>query len=113
MSFTPFQNLINKAAVKHGIIGEFKAVQACQAFNGIIPSLFPKQAAAREQIRARFYKQSILTISVPSSAWANEVMMRKHQILKEVNDRLPETKGTPKIKDLRTQVQSQGAPTGP
>jgi hypothetical protein len=107
MSFTPFQNMIAKAAARHGIIGEFKAIQACQAFNGIIPELFPKQTAAKDQIRAKFYKQGVLTIGVPSSAWANEVMIRKHQILKDANARLPDTKGTPKIKDLKTQVISQ------
>ncbi|MBT3864953.1 DUF721 domain-containing protein [Candidatus Peregrinibacteria bacterium] len=106
MTFTPLQNLMNKAAAKHGIIGEFKAIQACEAFNSMIPVLFPKIPSAKSQIKAKFYKDHTITIQVPSSAWASEIMMRKHQILEGVKENLPQTKGSPKIKDIKTKIFS-------
>lgn len=104
MSFTPLQALLNKTAARYGIIKEFKAVQVCAAFESLLPDLFPQSQKAKEHIRAKFYKDHILTIAVPSSTWANEILTRKPQILERLNAKIPDQKGKPTIKDIATQI---------
>lgn len=104
MSFTPFQHLLNKTAAHYGIIKEFKAVQVCAAFESLLPDLFPLAPKAKDHIRAKFYKGHVLTIGVPSSTWANEILTRKPQILEKLNAKIPDMKGKPVIKDIATQM---------
>lgn len=104
MPFTPFQDVLPKTAARHGIAKEFQAIKICRAFEAIIPDFFPNTPEALSQLRAKFYKAQTLTIAVPSSAWANEIMIRKHKILEELNTRLPQKSGKPMLKDIKTQI---------
>ena len=104
MTFTPFQHLLNKTAAHYGIIKEFKAVQVCAAFDSLLPDLFPTNPQVKAQIKAKYYKDHILIVGVPSSTWANELLTRKPQILEKLNAKIPDMKGKPMIKDIQTQM---------
>jgi hypothetical protein len=105
MTFTPFQDSLQKTAARHGLAREFRAIKICRAFDALLPELFPDQKeAATQALRAQSYKQNTLVISVPSSTWANEIMIRKHKILEEINTRLPQQAGKPLLKDIKTRI---------
>lgn len=104
MPFTPFQKLIPHAASHYGISKEFQAIAVCSAFEAMIPELFPDNGEAKLQIKAKFYKNYILTIGVPSSSWASELMMRKHKILESLNQKFSEGSVKTKIKDVKTAI---------
>jgi hypothetical protein len=112
MSFTPFQNLLPKAANSYGIAKELKAIQICREFEKMLPGLFENRNADQTQrskpieippsLRAKFYKKNILYISTPSSVWASEIMMRKHKILEDLSQKFRGRFGRPLVKDLKT-----------
>ena len=104
MPFVPFQNLIPKAAANYGIAKEQKAIQICREFEKILPGLFENVQAQDivANIRAKFYKGNTLFVSVPSSIWASEVMMRKHKILEDLSKKFRGRFGRPLVKDLKT-----------
>jgi len=106
MSFTPLQHLLIKTASRYGFVKEFKAIQVCAAFNDTITDTFGDLPTAERDIKAAKYTGGILTIQVPSSAWANEIMIRKEKIIKTVNEKLPTRKGTPTVKAVHTKVQT-------
>lgn len=101
--FTPFQNLIPRAAANYGIAKELKAIQICREFEKILPDLFENsKEEAAANIRAKFYKGNTLFVSVPSSIWASEVMMRKHKILETMSQKFRGRFGRPLVKELKT-----------
>lgn len=105
MPFTSLQKLIPGAAIKHGIVKEFKAIQVCAAFNSQIPLFFPEPKAQKEAlkvIKAKSYKAGVLTIKVPNSMWASEILMHGQQIIEKINKKLPKIKGTPIVKEIKT-----------
>ena len=99
--FEPFQNFITKAAGRFGISNEIKAADICQKFRTLIPEIFPDKESPEENIAPAFYKNSILVVNVASSAWAQEVVMRKEKIISEMNRKA----GKEIIKNLRAQLK--------
>jgi len=115
MPFTPFQNLLPRAAANYGIAKELKAIQVCREFEKMLPELFkdfldkqksPEASEAVSSLRAKFYKKNILYIAVPSSVWASEIMMRKHRILEAMSQKFRGRFGRPLVKDLKTITSS-------
>ena len=101
MAFTPFQNMMTRAANRYGISKEFCAIKVCRAFEKVLPEVFKglndeQQAALRYNVRAKFYKKNTLFVSVKGSAWSSEIMMHKYKILEKLKVDFPF------IKDLKT-----------
>ncbi len=99
--FEPFQNFMNTAAGRFGVYREVKAADICQKFRTLIPELFPDKESPGESVSPAFYKDSVLVVNVASSAWAQEVVMRKGKIIAEMNDKI----GQVVIKNLRAQLK--------
>jgi hypothetical protein len=99
--FEPFQNFMNIAAGRFGVYREVKAADICQKFRTLVPDLFPGTESPGESVSPAFYKDSILVINVASSAWAQEVVMRKEKIIAEMNDKI----GQVVVKNLRAQLK--------
>ena len=104
MNFTPLQNLIPRAAASYGISNEFRAIAVCNAFESLLPDLFPENEDAKKQIIVKYFKNNTLTIGVPSSTWASEIMMRKHRIIDSLNTKFTDGPVKAKIKDIKTMV---------
>jgi len=86
--------MITGAANRWGISKEFRAVKICRTFEKILPDIFKdlseeQSAALKEAVQARFYKKNTLFVSVSGSAWASEIMMRKHKILGKLKEEFP------------------------
>lgn len=102
MSFQPFQKFIPKAANHYGIGSELKAAYICDQFRRMIPEIFKTKENPENYVSPAYYRNNQITINVNSSAWAQEIITRKPQIIAELNRRL----GEKIIKDLRTQLFS-------
>ena len=99
--FEPFQKFMTKAANRYGISNEVKAADICQKFRSLIPELFPDKESPEKNITPAFYKNAVLVVNVASSAWAQEVIMRKEKIIAEMNRKT----GKKMIKNLRAQLK--------
>lgn len=99
--FTPFQQYIKSAADKYGISKELNAIKICNDFRALVPDLFQKIPQASDHVTPAHYKNGILTVNVPSSAWAQEVIIRKEKIIDEMNSKA----GKKVIRNLYTQLR--------
>lgn len=101
--FEPFQKLIPRAASRYGVAKEVKAAQICHQFRTLIPKIFPQEKfTTTENIQPAYFKDSTLVINVSSSAWAQEVIIRKPEIIDELNKKSAKII----IKNLRTQLKT-------
>ena len=96
--FDPFQNQILQAAGKYGFTQQFKAIQICQEYRNLAPTLLPK--GALEQTRPKSYTKQTLVIGVQNSMWAEQLMMQKHRILEAINHKF----GPGTVKNIRIEM---------
>ncbi len=89
-----------RAANRFGISREVTAAKICQDFRNVLPLLFP-HPEAEIHITPAFYKDQTLTVKVDTPAWAQEVVMRKHKIIEEMNKKA----GEEIIKKLKTELK--------
>lgn len=85
--FEPFQNFLAKATKEYGVTRQVQAATVCHSFNGLIPYFFNNPAAI-QNIKAAFYKDTILMVETSSPAWAMELNMRSEKILSELNNKV-------------------------
>ena len=98
--FESFTNYLGRAANRYGVSKEINAIVVCQKFQDLVPEIFKEKEAANQYISAAYYKNNVLVINVENSAWAQEVIMRKPKIIKEMNEKI----GGELIKNLRTKL---------
>ena len=99
--FQPFQKYINRAAQAYGISKELYSAKICHDFKEAVPGIFDKIPQAKDYVSPAHYKNFVLTINVPSPAWAQEVIMRKEKIIDAMNTKA----GRKVIRGLRTQLR--------
>ncbi len=104
MGFEPFQEALNAAAKNYGVAREYRAIKVCRTFQSIIPLIFEGNEEAPKILNQNSFKEGLLTIKVPSSTWANEIMIRKEPILEAVNSQLQLQPEQIRVKDLRTKI---------
>ena len=83
MSIIPLKNLLPIAINKAGIKKQVEAAQICAEYEKIIKSLKQKNL---EKSKPLNYKNKVLTISIPSSGHAQELLMCQHIIKKKINN---------------------------
>lgn len=98
--FQPLQNLLPRTANKMGIGREFLAVQICHTANQILKDIFPNTGPYK--IRSQSFQRGQLTISAPTSAYNQEIMMRKEALIKSINEKI----GRKVVKDLKALLNS-------
>lgn len=98
--FQPLQHLMPRAANKMGIGREFLAVQICHAANQILKDIFPQTGPYK--IRSQSFQKGQLIISAPTSAYNQEIMMRKEDLIKSINAKM----GRRVVRGLRTLLNS-------
>jgi hypothetical protein len=96
--FDKLQNLVPAAAVKYGFSRQFRAIQICQEYRNLAPKLLPK--GALEHSSPQSYKDSVLTIAVYNSLWAEQITMKKHLFLEALNQKF----GPHTIKNIRVKI---------
>lgn len=98
--FEPFQKFFKIAANHYGVEKELTAAKICNDFRIILPVIFAEKEDPDNYIKPAYYKDHTLVVKVSSPAWAQEVIMRKPQIIDELNKK----SGRPVIKNLRTKL---------
>lgn len=104
MTFERFQLGLDKAASRYGVAREFRAIKVCKAFESIIPDIFPDNEHMAKVLTENSYKDAVLTVRVPTSTWASEVMIHKEQILDALNEKLKTNPTKIIVKDLKTKI---------
>jgi hypothetical protein len=102
MPFEPFQNFLQRAAARKGISNEFYAARICSDFRQILPEILEGKENVEQFVQPAHFKNAELVISVSSSGWAQEITMRKHRIIKKIN----EIEGKEVLKKLRTRISN-------
>jgi len=104
MTFEPFQKVLDKAANRYGISREFRAIKVCRTFESLIPDVFVSKEDLGKIMNRNSFKDGVLTICVPGSTWASEIMIKKETILGLMNERLKDDPTRVFVKDLRTRI---------
>jgi hypothetical protein len=79
-SFTPLSDIVRKIAQKNKVTSQLKAAHICFLCNTFLQEIFKKQGK-RNMARATALKKNCVYITVPSSAMAQEIILRKIDIL--------------------------------
>lgn len=78
-------NIIERRARKHGLGNSVEAEQVCDLFmeelKGVDQRLY-------EKVEPIYFKNNVIYVSIPSSAWAHQLMMCQYQVLKLVRKRV-------------------------
>lgn len=90
--FTQLKDLLPKAALKYGVAKEVKAAHICDRARRAVSEIW---GAETREARPLHFKDGVLTIEVDDSAWAQEVFMKKNELIDAVGE----------IKDVRTRVK--------
>lgn len=94
--FTPIQKIIPHAAASLGIRREIEAALICEKYRKLAP-LHVHTDALRHTL-PKFYRSKTLTIGVENSAWAQQVVTHKKELLEAINTSL----GKPLVQNLKT-----------
>lgn len=97
MTFTSIQQLIPKAARKHGIYGVMTAIQVCKKAEEAINDIFKEREHGR--VKPKTFSKGVLKIQVPSSAWAQEITLYRQKIIDSVNGKT----GKKSVKEIKLQ----------
>lgn len=79
--------IIDRKARETALGKSVEATRVCQIFNEAVSDINPRLA---EKTEALHVKNNVLLVAIPSSAWAQELMMCQHKIVKKINNDLKE-----------------------
>jgi len=96
--FEPLQKYFHRVAKEYGVSRELNAALILFYTRNVIADLFKKMHDVGEYVDPSIYSRGTIIIKVKSSAWANEITMRKEKIIEEVNKKI----GKPLIKKITT-----------
>lgn len=106
MSFEPIQNFFEGTISGFGMRKTIGAAQVVHKFNTQVLEKLFTAVEAGSNIRAKSFVNKTLKIEVSSSLWAQEVFMRKQQIIREMNAEFGE-ETINKIKTELTQLKNE------
>ncbi|MFH2104808.1 MAG: DUF721 domain-containing protein [Parcubacteria group bacterium] len=79
--------LIAKTINQAGITKQVEAARICDTFPKVLAQTDINKTAL-EKSQAIRYKYKILTVAVIGSSWAQELQMRRHLIIKGINEEM-------------------------
>lgn len=97
--FSPFQDLFQKAVARHGMTEMVTAASVCAKFTELKPKIFPEDTA--KNLEVKHFKNATLTIMVPDTVWANEVLNRQISLIQDINA----TFGKTVIEKIKTELK--------
>lgn len=80
--------IIERKARSTALGKSVEATRVCQIFNEAIAEVNPMMAQKAEPL---FVKNKILLVALPTSAWANELLMIQHTLVEKINTEMKET----------------------
>ena len=99
--FSPFQEALKKTIARHGMHDVVESAQVCTHFTQLKSKIFPEDTT--DALTARHFKNGSLTVAVPNSVWAHEVITRKDILITEINTKF----GRTVIDRIRTELEEK------
>lgn len=96
--FTPIQKILPKAIIRLGLSREATAAFVCEKYRILAPRHI--HANALRHTFPKSFRTGTFTIGVENSAWAEQIIRRKANLLKILNEAL----GKKLIKEVKTRV---------
>lgn len=96
--FSPFQDIFAKAVARHGMTELVTAASVCAKFTEHKTKIFPEDTANR--LTPKHFKNATLTIIVPDTVWAHEVLNRQTALIQDLNA----TFGKTVIEKIKTEL---------
>lgn len=87
--WTPLQKLIPQTAGKYSFATSLKAIEVCQAYRAVAPTILPKDIL--QNASPKSYQNGTLTIAVHDSLWAQQIQMKKHTLIQLINNKFQQT----------------------
>ena len=80
-------NIIDKNINRAGLTKQVEAARICNTYHQALRGLdINKEVLKKSQ--AIHYRYKILTVAVLGASWAQELQMRRHLIIKEINKKM-------------------------
>ncbi len=83
MSFIDFKKLLPGAIARYNVERETQAAHICERFREVAPSILGKEGSTL--MRPKYFKRGTLTIAVPSSLWAQRLVIHRHDLIMKLN----------------------------
>jgi predicted nucleic acid-binding Zn ribbon protein len=99
--FLKLSDLLPKEASRRGMGNVITATQVCHEFRQLMPKWFTPEA--EEYLDAQYFKEGVLTVRVTSGIWSKAVLMRKTNIIRDMNAKM----GGDIIRKIRTQLAAE------
>lgn len=99
MAFEPIQKFFPSAARTFGLSRAIEAASICKKFENLKPCLFTNPEA-QKNISAKSYSNKTLHLAAASPLWAQEITMRKEEIIREINQEF----GANVIEKIKTEL---------
>ncbi|MBI5151911.1 DUF721 domain-containing protein [Candidatus Peregrinibacteria bacterium] len=99
MAFEPIQKFFPSAARSFGLGRTIEAVNICKKFQDLLPRFFANPEA-QKNISAKSYSNKTLHLIAVSPLWSQEILMRKENIIKEMNQEF----GANVIEKIKTEL---------
>lgn len=96
--FTPLQKIIPKTIKSFGIKRQVEAALICEKYRKLAPRLV--RSNALKHTLPKFYRGKTLVIGVENSAWAEQVLSKKKELMEVINTEM----GLQSIVDIKTHI---------
>ncbi len=101
MSFEPFQKFLVRAANQYGMKRQVEAAHICQTSRAVLAHVFADTETFEQYVEVGYFREGVLVLKVANGAWAQEVVVKKEKIIREVNGRI----GEEVVKNLRAELR--------
>ncbi len=101
MSFEPFQKFLVRAANQYGMKRQVEAAHICQTSRAVLAHIFADTETFEQYVEVGYFREGVLVLKVANGAWAQEVVVKKEKIIREVNGRI----GEEVVKNLRAELR--------
>jgi predicted nucleic acid-binding Zn ribbon protein len=101
MSFEPFQKFLVRAANQYGMKRQVEAAHICQTSRAVLAHVFADTETFEQYVEVGYFREGVLVLKVANGAWAQEVVVKKEKIIREVNERI----GQEVVKNLRAELR--------
>lgn len=101
--FEPLQKILPHAASHYNFTAQMKAIQICQEYRNLAPSLLPHDALIHTFPKS--YVKKTLIIGVYNSMWAQQILIQRHRILEAINAKF----GAETVKAIKIETVQQNA----
>ena len=96
--FFHLEKLIPKALARYKLDRQAQAAKVCERFRRLASNYISPDAL--DFIKPKSFKRHTLYVSVPSSVWAQKVIVHRHELIEALNESLTKAQAVHEIRTL-------------